>query len=64
MGMESEATGTMARCDTCGKETNKVYRVVVDKGYDRSGAVPRYNCRECFERKDSERTTSAAAEKR
>lgn len=49
----------MARCDTCGKETDKVYRVVVDKGYDRSGAVPQYNCRECFERKDAERLTAA-----
>jgi hypothetical protein len=45
----------MARCDTCGKETEKVYRVVVDKDYDRSGAVARYNCRECYERKNAER---------
>jgi hypothetical protein len=45
----------MARCDTCGKTTDKVYRVVVDKNYDRSGAVARYNCRECFDRKNAER---------
>jgi hypothetical protein len=45
----------MARCDTCGKTTDKVYRVVVDKDYDRSGAVARYNCRECFDRKNAER---------
>lgn len=53
----------MARCDTCGKETDKVYRVVVDKGYDRSGAVPRYNCRECFDRKNSERSRELAAQR-
>lgn len=42
-------------CDTCGKETDKVYRVVIDKGYDRSSDPPLYNCKECFEKKDAER---------
>jgi len=56
----------MARCDTCGKETDKVYRVVVDKGYDRSGAVAHYNCRACFEQKNAEREAAAhpAADRR
>lgn len=45
----------MVVCDTCGKETDKVYRVVVDAGYDRSNAAPCYNCRECYNRKNAER---------
>ena len=41
------------KCDTCGKETPEVKRVVVDKGYDRALAKPLYNCPECYEKKIS-----------
>lgn len=40
------------KCDTCGRETAIVQRVVVSKDYDRSLARPLYNCPECFEHKE------------
>ncbi len=40
------------KCDTCGKQTKKVSRVVVDAGYDRVLAKPIYNCCECYEKKE------------
>lgn len=40
------------KCDTCEKETDEVMRVVIYKGYDRTKAVPIYNCKECFEKKE------------
>jgi hypothetical protein len=43
-------------CDTCGKETPFVSRVVIDKGYNRSNAKPVYNCPECFEKKNRSRS--------
>lgn len=43
------------KCDTCGKESNKTRRVLVDEGYDRSLALPLYNCPECFEKKEKAR---------
>ena len=43
-------------CDTCGKETPIVSRVVIDKGYNRANARAIYNCPECFERKNRERS--------
>lgn len=48
-------------CDTCGRQTDQVYRVVIDRGYDRSSDAPLYNCRECFEKKNAERAAQAAA---
>ena len=47
------------KCDTCGKETNQIRRVLVDKGYDRSLALPLYNCPECFEKKEKARLKRA-----
>ena len=44
------------RCDTCGKESPVVQRVVVAKGYDRSMARPLYNCPECYETKEAKRS--------
>ena len=41
------------KCDTCGKESNQVRRVVVDSGYDRSLSKPLYNCPDCFEKKEA-----------
>jgi len=49
------------RCDTCGKEVDEVRRIVIRKNYDRSRALPRYNCNECFEKK---RTRDIAQESR
>lgn len=40
------------KCDTCGKESNEVRRVVVDAGYDRVLAKPLYNCPACFDKKE------------
>ncbi len=40
------------KCDTCGKETPEVRRVVVDTGYDRVLSKPLYNCADCFEKKE------------
>ena len=52
----------MVVCDTCGRETDRIYRVVVDQGYDRSTAAPIYNCRECFDRKNAERAAARPPE--
>jgi hypothetical protein len=41
----------LLRCDTCGRLSVTVSRVVVDAGYDRSNARPLYNCPDCYERK-------------
>lgn len=40
------------KCDTCGKEVTEVDRVVIYKDYDKTGAKPVYNCKECFEKKE------------
>jgi hypothetical protein len=40
------------RCDTCGRPTSVVSRVVIDQGYDRSNARPLWNCPECYEKKE------------
>ena len=40
------------RCDTCKQESERVMRVVVDKGYNRSLARPLFNCPACFEKKE------------
>jgi len=48
------------RCDTCGRETDTVSRVVVDAGYNRANARPLYNCPECYERKLRERQAAAS----
>ncbi|MFN3652419.1 MAG: hypothetical protein ACK47B_22820 [Armatimonadota bacterium] len=46
--MSEEKTLT---CDTCGKTTEVVKRVVVDSGYNRANARPLYNCPDCYEKK-------------
>jgi uncharacterized Zn finger protein len=51
-------------CDTCGSKTEKVYRVVVDTGYDRSSSVAVYNCAECFERKRQQRAAEQPSAQR
>jgi uncharacterized Zn finger protein len=43
------------KCDTCGKESTEVKRVVVDSGYDRTLAKPLYNCPQCYAKKEQAR---------
>jgi uncharacterized Zn finger protein len=49
------------KCDTCGKETDRVSRVVVDSGYNRANARPIYNCPECYATKLREREHESPA---
>jgi hypothetical protein len=49
------------KCDTCGKETPTVSRVVVDAGYNRANSRPVYNCPECYEKKLKERLEHEAS---
>jgi hypothetical protein len=57
----AETEQGMLRCDTCGKETPEVKRVVVDAGYNRANARPVYNCPECYEKKLQERVERETA---
>ena len=50
-----ESEKPLLRCDTCGKPTPTVSRVVVDAGYNRANARPVNNCPECYEAKLKER---------
>ena len=43
------------KCDTCGKETTEVKRVVIDSGYDRTLAKALYNCPDCYAKKIASR---------
>ncbi|MEK7880992.1 MAG: hypothetical protein AAB210_03755 [Deltaproteobacteria bacterium] len=47
----------MLRCDFCGRESEKVARVALDKDYDRITEKHRkmYACPECSRKKDEER---------
>ena len=47
-----EAESQELRCDTCGRRTPIVSRVVIDEGYDRSNARPLWNCPECYAEKE------------
>ena len=42
----------MIKCDTCGKESAEVKRVIVDTGYDRVLSKPLYNCPDCYDKKE------------
>lgn len=57
----SETEQKQLTCDTCGKQTPVVTRVVVDAGYNRANARPLYNCPECYEKKLRERVGQDAA---
>ena len=50
-----DAETPQPRCDTCGKLSRTVSRVVVDAGYNRANARPLYNCPECYAAKLLER---------
>ncbi len=43
------------RCDTCGRATAIVSRVVIDEGYNRATARPLWNCPECYDKKEQGR---------
>ncbi len=47
----------MLKCDFCGRETDTVVRIALDKDYDRLTVkhIKRYACRECSEKKERER---------
>lgn len=62
--LETESTdqSTEFRCDTCGRMTDRVTRVVVDAGYNRANARPLYNCPECYEAKLRQRLGEAAGQ--
>lgn len=51
----------MLKCDFCGRETDSVVRVALDKDYDRLSVrhEKRYACPECSEKKDKERQETA-----
>ena len=53
------AEAPLLRCDTCGRATSTVSRVVIDEGYDRSNARPLWNCPECYEKKERLRRREA-----
>lgn len=46
------------KCDTCGKEVIEVERVMIYKDYDKTGAKPIYNCKECFAKKEQKKVYS------
>jgi hypothetical protein len=50
--------GVIMKCDTCGKEVTEVERVVIYKDYDKTGAKPFYNCKECFAKKEQKKSYS------
>ena len=52
------------KCDTCGKETAEVKRVVIDAGYDRTLAKALYNCPDCYAKKASSRLPAGQAGKK
>ena len=43
------------KCDTCGKESPEVKRVVIDDGYDRTLSKAMYNCPACYDKKIASR---------
>jgi len=46
------------RCDTCGKNVKEVRRVVIYKNYNKTQAVPLYNCPTCYEKKEKTKSYS------
>lgn len=52
------------KCDTCGKETPEVKRVVVDVDYDRTLSKAMYNCPACYEKKAASRLPGRQAGKK
>lgn len=59
MSSETRDAGQAAelKCDTCGRISTQVSRVVIDAEYNRANARPLYNCPECYEKKLKDRVT-------
>jgi rubrerythrin len=53
----AEGEAPTLRCDTCGRPTATVARVVIDEGYNRSNARPLWNCPECYAKKERHRVS-------
>lgn len=51
------------KCDFCGKETETVKRVAIDRGYDRLTVKHeiKYACEECSKKKDIDRQVAGEA---
>ena len=45
------------KCDTCHKEVKKLYRVVIDIGYNAINKIALWNCKECYNKKNKERNS-------
>lgn len=43
------------KCDTCGKESKQLKRLVLYGGYDALNKKPLWNCEECYEKKNNNR---------
>jgi len=56
----------MLRCDFCGRESEVIARVALDRDYDRLTVKheKRYACAECSEKKNRERIAGAQLLKR
>ncbi len=50
------------KCDTCGKESKEVRRVIIDTGYDRTLAKALYNCPECYDQKERAKRKPGASD--
>ena len=50
------------KCDTCGKETKSLKRLVLDKNYDALNKVPLWNCKVCYEEKNKKRKLDGSEE--
>ena len=57
--MTDAGAETILRCDTCGRASSEINRVVLDSGYNRANARPLYNCPDCYEAKRREREAAA-----
>ena len=43
------------KCDTCQKEVQRLYRVVIDKDYNALTKRALWNCLVCYKKKNKER---------
>ncbi len=52
-----KGSNQVLKCDFCGKASDTVTRVAVDKDYDRLSLKHeiKYSCPECFKKKEDER---------
>lgn len=48
------------KCDTCKQDSERVMRVMLAKGYNRSLARPVFNCPACFEKKEQSKNVQGS----